>query len=59
MDHEYLDAEDPALQVFSAMLENGLDETYHQEFAEYAAEVVQTEAEAFYTRQRALQKGAA
>ncbi|OLP82755.1 Ribosomal RNA large subunit methyltransferase J [Symbiodinium microadriaticum] len=43
-----------SLGVFSAMLENGLDETYHQEFAEYAAEVVQTEAEERKARVTAL-----
>ena len=59
VDHEYLEAEDPVLQVFTAMLENGLDENYDQESAEYAAEVVQMEAEAYFTRQRAQQKGTA
>ena len=56
-EYEYQDAEDPVLQVFAAMVADGLDENVDQESAEYASEIIQAEAEAFFVRQKAQAKG--
>ena len=55
--YAYVNDEDEVIHsVFMNMLEEGLDEQ-DPEAAEYAAEVLQTEAEAFFVRDRAGQTG--
>ena len=56
-EYEYVDLDDPYLQVFAAMVADGLDENLDGEGADYAADVIQTEAEACFMRQQAHQKG--
>ena len=56
-EYEYQEIEDPVLQVFAAMVADGLDENVDQESAEYASEIIQAEAEAFFVRQKAQAKG--
>ena len=55
-EHEYQEAEDPTLEAFAALVSEGLDEA-DPESAEYAADVIQAEAEVYFTKQRAQQKG--
>ncbi|CAE7367988.1 RE1 [Symbiodinium necroappetens] len=55
-EHEYQEAEDPTLEAFAALVNEGLDEA-DPESAEYAADVIQAEAEVYFTKQRAQQKG--
>ncbi|CAE7591026.1 RE1 [Symbiodinium sp. CCMP2592] len=56
-DYMYQEEDDLALNVFAAMVAEGLDETADQESAEYASDVIQAETEVFFARQRAQQKG--
>ena len=57
VDYDLYEGEDPILNVFAAMVAEGLDENIDQESAEYAAEVLQAESEAYFTRQQAQSRG--
>ena len=56
-DYEYVESEDVAGTVLAAMIADGLDEQYDQESADYAADIAQAEAEAYFLRQQAQSKG--
>ena len=56
-DLDYVDEAEGVVQAFTAMLQEGFDETLDGEAAEFAAEVLQSEGEAYMLRQQATQRG--
>ncbi|CAE7885681.1 unnamed protein product, partial [Symbiodinium necroappetens] len=56
-DLDYIEEDDGVIQAFTAMLQEGFDETLDGEAAEFAAEVLQSEGEAYMLRQQATQRG--
>ncbi|CAE7938917.1 unnamed protein product, partial [Symbiodinium sp. KB8] len=51
-DLDYVDEAEGVVQAFTAMLQEGFDETLDGEAAEFAAEVLQSEGEAYMLRQQ-------
>ncbi|CAE7415150.1 RE1 [Symbiodinium microadriaticum] len=56
-DYELAEDEEYVYQVYASMVADGLDENYDAETAEYAADVLQAESEAFFARKQAHAKG--
>ncbi|CAE7548535.1 unnamed protein product, partial [Symbiodinium necroappetens] len=56
-DLDYVEEDEGVIQAFTAMLQEGFDETLDGDAAEFAAEVLQSEGEAYMLRQQATQRG--